>query len=194
MSNLAYARPSAAPQQQPRHIEIVATRAQRRARPKTIYAVTTIAALFLIFAAQLLLSIAVSEGQYQIASLQTQQKELLRTQDALSENLNILSSTQNLSMQAASRGMVPNVSPLAIDLSTGGVFGLPGSTDPVGCGGSCNLITNALLADVPMVTDAPVETTTLTGSTTGTTAPSTTAPAATVQTPPSSSLPAPVTR
>lgn len=153
MSNLAYARPVPLrePAQHPRHIEIVATRAQRRARPKLVYAVVTIVSLFAIFGAQLLLSIVVSDGAYQVSALQDAQKDLLRTQDALTEQLNILDSTQNLSNQAAHLGMVPNGGPLAIDLATGTVYGLPGSADPMGCGGACNLITNSQLAGVPLV-------------------------------------------
>ena len=185
-TNLAYARPNPAPQPQ-RHIEIVATRAQRRARPKTIYAVVTIASLLVIFAAQLMLSIAVSQGAYEISTLQAEQKELLRNQDSLSENLNILSSTQNLSAQAAARGMVPNASPYAIDLATGGVFALPGSSDPLGCGGACNLITNSLLAGVPLATD-PLATTTTTTTTTVDPVDTQVVPTA------GTSLPAPVTR
>lgn len=153
MSNLAYARPVplAEPRQHPRHIEIVATRAQRRARPKLAYAIITIASLFTIFAAQLLLSIVVSDGAYQVSALQDEQKDLLRTQDALAEKLNVLDSTQNLSTQAAHLGMVPNSGPYAIDLSTGATYALPGSADPAGCGGTCNLITNTQLAGVPLV-------------------------------------------
>jgi hypothetical protein len=153
MSNLAYARP--APLQTPaprtRHVEIVATREQRRARPKLAYAVVTVGSLFVIFAAQLLLSIVVSEGAYEISSLQQQQKELLRTQDFLSERLQVLDSTQNLTTQAAGFGMVPNSGPLALDLSSGSVYPLPGSTDRFGCGGSCNLVTNSLLTGMPLV-------------------------------------------
>jgi hypothetical protein len=158
MSNAATARmparspiPLAEPAQHPRHIEIVATRAQRRARPKLAYAIITVASLFTIFAAQLLLSIVVADGAYQVSVLQDEQKDLLRTQDALTEKLNVLNSTQNLSTQAAHLGMVPNAYPYAIDLSTGGTYALPGSSDPTGCGGTCNLITNTQLSGVPLV-------------------------------------------
>lgn len=152
MSNLAYARPRPQPAQVPtRHIEIVTSRAQRRARPKLAYAVVTVASLFVIFAAQLLLSIVVSNGAYQLDSLQSQQKDLLRTQDKLQEQLQVLGSTQNLATQAAHLGMVPNPAPLLLDLSTGAVTGAPGSADPVGCGGACNLIGNSLLTGVPLV-------------------------------------------
>lgn len=188
----AYARPLVAPAPPATahpHIEIVTSREQRRARPKLAYAVVTITCLFAIFAAQLMLSIVVSDGAFQIEALQQQQKELLRTQDARSETLNILSSTQNLATQAAHLGLVPNPAPLTLNIGTGAVYGSPGTADPMGCGGNCNLITNSLLAGMLLVDPA---------ATTGNAvapvvaAPSTTqtetAPAVT------NALPAPVTR
>jgi hypothetical protein len=196
MSNLAFARPAPLREERAparRHVEIVTTRAQRKARPKTVYAVVTIASLFVIFAAQLLLSIVVSEGAYQIENLQGEQKGLLRTQDALRENLAVLESTQNLAANAAHFGMVPNSSPLAIDLGTGAVYGLPGSADPAGCGGSCNMITNSLLSGTPLVNPNAAATTgygvgALTSSTTAVQQPAQQTPALT------DALPAPVTR
>ncbi|CAN5119289.1 hypothetical protein BH11ACT4_BH11ACT4_17030 [soil metagenome] len=153
-SNLAYARPvrpqvRPAPAERP-HIEIVTTRAQRRARPRAAYAVVTVASLFVIFAAQLLLSIVVSDGAYQIDSLQSRQKDLLRTEQALSETHDLLNSTQHLAENAAKLGMVPNPSPLFLDLATGAVAGAPGTVDPTGCGGTCNLVANSLLTGVPL--------------------------------------------
>jgi hypothetical protein len=149
-------RPAVAPSLRPvpRHIEIVTTRAQRRARPRVAYAVVTVASLFLIFAAQLLLSIVVSDGAYQIASLQSQQKDLLRTQEALGEKFDLLSSTQHLAENAAQLGMVPNPAPLFLDLGTGGVAGAPGTVDPTGCGGACKLVANSLLTGVPLTPKA----------------------------------------
>lgn len=149
-----HGRPMQAPRSQPAawaHVEVVTTRAQRKARPKLVYAVVTATSLFVIFAAQLLLSIVVSDGAFQIDALQGQQKELLRTEQALIEDLDRLDSPQNLAGQAAHLGMVPNPSPLALDLRTGGVYGMPGTADPTGCGGACNLVPNALLAGVPLV-------------------------------------------
>ncbi len=199
MSNLAYARPAplSEPTQHPRHIEIVSTRAQRRARPKLAYAIITIASLFAIFAAQLLLSIVVSDGAYQVSALQDQQKDLLRTQDALTEKLNVLDSTQNLSTQAAHLGMVPNSSPLALNLSTGAVYGLPGSADPAGCGGNCNLITNSQLVGVPLVDPNAAATTQAHAQGTSAghagSAAASTAPATQTEQAPVDSIPAPVT-
>lgn len=189
----AYARPLVAPAPSPTihpHIEIVTTREQRRARPKLAYAVVTIMSLFAIFAAQLLLSIVVSEGAFQIEALQQEQKELLRTQDALSENLNLYGSTQNLATQAAHLGMVPNPAPLTLNMDTGAVYGSPGTADPMGCGGNCNLITNSLLTGMPLVDAA--------GATTGNAVAPVVAPADASQTDTAPSttnvLPAPVTR
>ena len=150
--NLAYARPLPSPvrEEHPRHIEIVTTRAQRKARPRVAYAIVTVGSVFVIFAAQLLLSIVVSDGAYQIQTLQNQQKDLLRTEQSLSETLDLLSSTQHLAANAAGLGMVPNAAPMFLDLETGAIAGAPGTFDRGGCGGTCNLVANALLADVPL--------------------------------------------
>jgi hypothetical protein len=133
------------------HIQIVTTRAQRSARPKVAYAVVTVISLFAIFGAQLLLSIVVSDGAYQISALQTQQKELVRTQQDLTERLDLRNSTQYLAASAASLGMIPGSSPQFLDLTTGAVSAAPGTIDPSGCGGACNLVANSLLGGVPLI-------------------------------------------
>lgn len=176
MSNVAYARPAAPPAGHPihaPHIEVVPSRAQRKARPRALYAVVTVASLFGIFAAQLLLSIVVSDGAYQIDSLQSQQKDLSRSQQALGEKFDLLSSTQHLAENAAQLGMVPNASPLFLDLASGAVAGAPGTVDPTGCGGTCNLVANSLLTGVPLTGAATpqAQTSTATASTTSTTQP-----------------------
>jgi hypothetical protein len=153
-SSAAFARPIKHPEHNDplRHVEIVTTRAQRKTRPRVAYALIAVASLFVIFAAQLVLSIVVSEGAYQIASLQGQQKDLTRTQKSLSEDLGLLGSPQNLAANAASLGMAPNPTPLQLDLATGAVTGAPGSIDRFGCGGGCNLVANELLVGRPLVT------------------------------------------
>ncbi|TQO18747.1 hypothetical protein FB472_0268 [Rhodoglobus vestalii] len=152
-TNLAYAepQPSQNPRPRPSHIEIVTTRAQRQARPRVLYAVVTVASLFLILAAQLLLSIVVTQGAYQIDSLQDQQKLLNRTEQNLLESLALQSSSQNLATQAAGFGMVPNATPYSLNIADGSVFRLPGSADPTGCGGTCGLVGNTLLTAMPLV-------------------------------------------
>ena len=195
-SSVAYARPIARPEAPriapgpeavpaPRPVD----RPDRRARPRATYAVITVMSLAVIFAAQLLLSIAVSDGAYQITALQAQQKELVRQEEALAEKLDLLGSTQHLSANAAHLGMVPSSAPLFLDLSSGGVAAAPGTVDR-GCGGACNLVGNSLLTGMPLVSpQAP--TATLDAGTTAVTTP----PVVTDTAPqgPVDALPAPVT-
>lgn len=193
MSATAYAGYPTATQPQrethPRHIEIVTSRQQRKARPRLVYALVTIASLGLIFAAQLGLSFVVSDGAYQISALQAQQRDLQRVEQDLIEKLSIQSAPQNLAAQATWLGMVPNAAPLSIDLGSGTIFALPGSADPTGCAGTCNLVTNTLTAGIGQISPvAPVATTR--SAQTATTAPAVTAPAGPAVV---DALPAPVT-
>jgi hypothetical protein len=154
-TNLAYAAPARSPretpaeQQHPRRVEVISTRSQRRARPKVFYAVVTVAALFAVFGAQLFMSIVLADGAYQISSLQADQKELARTEEALSEKLDLLASPQNLASQAEALGMVmSNTTPQFLALSDGSVTGASGaagagSAGVLGVTGS--LVPNALL-------------------------------------------------
>lgn len=141
---LAYApqrRATAAPV---RHVEIVTTRAQRRARPKSFYAVATVAAVFGLFLAQLLLSIVLSDGAYQISSLQAEQRELSRTQEDLSEKLDLLASPQSLATRAGQLGMVVGGStPAFLRLSDGTLIGKPVAASK--SAGTRGLVGNALL-------------------------------------------------
>lgn len=77
--NLAVARPlrRVDPQPEPRrHLEIAPNRAQRRARPRLAHAIVTVAGIGVILLIQLLVSFALADGAYQIASLQSQQRDL----------------------------------------------------------------------------------------------------------------------
>jgi hypothetical protein len=139
----------------PRHIEIVTTRAQRRARPKVLHAVVVLGALFGIFIAQLLLSIAVSDGAYQIAGLQQSQKELSRTEAALAEDLAVLGSTQHLVANAASLGMVIATNPAYLRLADGAAFAAPPALIRDGCATTCGTATNELTAGLPLITPQP---------------------------------------
>ena len=195
-----------APEVYPRHIEIITSKAQRRARPNVVHAVVTLGALFVIFAAQLLLSIAVSDGAYQIAALQQTQKELARTEDALAESLATLSSPQNLVANAASLGMVIATDAAYLRLADGAVIPAPAQEIRLGCVTMCALISNELTNGLPLVKPAAAQTqqpavtgttasgTTTGGATTGGTASGTAAGGTTAIGPSTQTLPAPVTR
>ncbi|CAN5153653.1 hypothetical protein BH11ACT2_BH11ACT2_23580 [soil metagenome] len=155
MSNLAYAQPAPgtlSPREEPkRQVEIVSTRAQRRARPRPIYALIAISGLFALFMAQLLMSIVVSDGAYQISSLQSQQSDLTRQQQSLGEKVDTLASTQNLAVKAEGLGMVQSKAlPAFLDVATGTVTGTSHSAKDAASGTpdtTNNLVPNALLPD-----------------------------------------------
>jgi hypothetical protein len=155
-----------------RHIEIVSSKAQRRARPRVVYAVIVIAALFAIFMAQLLMSIAVADGAYRISGLQVEQRDLGRQQQSLSERLDLLASPQNLATQAESLGMVLGTSaPVFLRLSDGAIVGSesPTASGEAVLGATGSLVPNSLLGDIPLVTQAPVVAATTETPATGTT-------------------------
>ncbi|MDH6180813.1 hypothetical protein M2152_000995 [Microbacteriaceae bacterium SG_E_30_P1] len=159
---VAYARPAVRPERVEPQLAPVAAPQQRPGttrRPRATYAFVIVASLAGILCAQLLLSIVVSDGAYQITALQAQQKELMRQENALSERLDLLGSTQHLAANAANLGMVPGASPLFLDVSSGGIAAAPGTVDPAGCGGACNLVGNSLLTGMPLVSPQAPQTT-----------------------------------
>jgi hypothetical protein len=140
--------------QRPSHLEVVTTRSQRRARPRTAYALVTVGTLLAIVVAQLLLSIAISQGAYQIGSLQSTQKTLQRSYQAATEDLNRVSSPQHLADEANALGMVSNNNPVYLRLSDGAILGTPtpaAATAGTVTGGQGNLVPDSLLAGVPLV-------------------------------------------
>lgn len=136
-------------------LEVVPTRQQRRARPRTAYAVATIAGVFAILLAQLMLSIVLSDGAYRITALEGQRAELDRTAQILTEDLNVYDSAQYVAANAEALGMVVStVGPTYLRISDGTVLGSP---TPAGAGsgvldGRGDLVGNVLLTDVPLVT------------------------------------------
>ncbi|MEY2848839.1 MAG: hypothetical protein RI885_1504 [Actinomycetota bacterium] len=152
-----------------RALEIVTTRGQRRGRPRLVVAIVTVAGLFAILAAQLLLSIATSEGAYEISSLQARQSELARDQQVMAESLRVLEAPQHLSAEAQAMGMVANSSAAYLRLVDGAVLGVPAAASASAAlrtaDDGSSLIPNSLLSEVPLVavpgqtgaTDAPGE-------------------------------------
>jgi hypothetical protein len=148
-------RDHAAPQETPRrHIEIVATRSQRQARPRIIYALSAVTAMAAIVVSQLLLSVGISQSAYEISTLQSRQVELGRTAESLSEDLVRASSPQSLAANAAALGMVSNSNPVYLRLSDGVVLGAPQQAKGTPAGGT-TLVPNSLLAGAPLVTQLP---------------------------------------
>jgi hypothetical protein len=128
-----------------RHLDIAPTRAQRRARPRVYAALVAVGGIIVILLAQLLMSIVLADGAYQITGLQRDYRDLAREQNAAQEQLEQLSSTQTLIDNATALGMVSSGNPVFLDVASGQALGT--ATAPsgqvVGAGG--NLIGNALL-------------------------------------------------
>jgi hypothetical protein len=141
-----------------RHVEIVTTREQKKARPKLRYAVLTLGGLFALFLVQLLLSIVIAGGAYQISDLQVQQRQLEREQDALVETLNLMASPQNVATKAESLGMVLGTStPAFLRLADGAVVGAErrGSSSGTVLGSKGNLVPNSLLKQLAVAKEQP---------------------------------------
>ena len=140
-------------------IQVVATRAQRKARPKVFYAIITVAVIFGIIISNLLLSVVVASGAYEIASMQQSNKELGRSYQTMNQDLDRLSSPQNLAANAEALGMVNNSTPVYLRLSDGAVLGTP---EPAAAtsgliAGAEGAVPNSLLTGVTLVTQKESE-------------------------------------
>lgn len=122
-----------------------------RGRPRLAYAIIAVGAVAVIVVAQLLLSIALAQGAYDIDRLQLRQAVLAREEQKLAEELDRLESPQYLAMNAEALGMVPNTAPVYLRLSDGAVLGEPTAAS-AGAAASGGLVPNALIDGVPPVT------------------------------------------
>ena len=137
--------PTSAPQTT-RHLEIAPSRAQRRARPRLVHVLVTLGGIGVILLAQLLLSIWIADGAYQVHALQTEQVQLQRSQGALGEQLDQLGSPQSVAARAEQLGMVSSGNPAYLDLTTGAVSGTPSAGDTGVIAGTGDLVPNSLVA------------------------------------------------
>lgn len=130
MSTPAIARrPSVAPEPrrpERRPLRAVPRTASRATRPKLSYALWTVGGVGLILVAQLLSSVALSHGAYEVSSLRSQITELGWHKESLGEQLETLSSPQYVATAAQELGMVINAAPAYLRLSDGAVLGEPG--------------------------------------------------------------------
>ncbi|QSB22092.1 cell division protein FtsL [Curtobacterium sp. 24E2] len=188
-TNLALVDPAVVPSRAPRPdrqsrpelVEVTTTAAQRRARPRIGYAVTAVVALGVLLLAQLGISMVLSQGAYTLSALGTEQTNLSRTQQSLSEELRVLDSPQNLARNAQSLGMIANSTPVYLDPKTGRVYGTPTpAVADQATASTENQVPNSLLNDVPLAAKrGDTSTSKETGPTTGTASTGTTGTATT---------------
>lgn len=150
--------PGAAPTARP-SIRLVPARSAKKRRPRFFYALVAFATVGGIIGAQLVLSVILSGGAYEIAGLQSKARELARTVQARTQDLDRLNSPQNLASNAEALGMVANNTPVYLRLSDGATLGEPvqASADAGVIAGADAMVSNSLLAGVPLVTDLEAE-------------------------------------
>jgi hypothetical protein len=140
----------------------------RRARPKTAYALVTVGGVLVVVIAQLLLGVGLSQGAYEISSLQASERSLGLQLQTVSNDVKEISSPQYLAANAESLGMVINGTPAYLRLSDGSVTGnaTAATTDTPVPLISSNAIPNSLIAGDPLAVapdatvgdpDAPAE-------------------------------------
>ncbi|WP_454173238.1 hypothetical protein [Microbacterium maritypicum] len=148
-----------APERTPqRKLQPVTQPAVRR-KPKLAYALVALGGALAIGAAQIALSLAITQDSFTLASLSSQQRELNLKTQALQEELTGVSSPQVLAGNAAGLGMVVAGSPSYLRLSDGAVFGTGVGADwtstvnPAGVGA----VSNSLIVEPPPPPPAEVE-------------------------------------
>ena len=160
-ANLATAFPLSSPGAPRRRVETperplraVPASAARRARPKIAYAVGAVAGVLAIVVTQLLLSVGLSQGAYEISALSKQQTQLTWEKQAVTDDLLEVSSPQFIAANAQALGMVISGTPAYLRLSDGGIVGVPaaGTADSSVPVGASTLVANSLITDLPLVT------------------------------------------
>lgn len=112
-----------------RHLRLVPDLA-RAGRPAMRAVIGSLGVLGGVLLAQLLLSIVISQGAYEVQQLEQQQTAVGREASALGERVDQLSSAQNLAGQATGQGMVPGDGFVMLDTTTGQVTGGESATNP----------------------------------------------------------------
>lgn len=87
-----------------------------------VMAVSGFVAIILI---QLVLGVLTSQGAYEMARLKAERHELTTSSDILAAQVDSLASNQNLANSAQSLGMIPNSSPVFLNLADDKLIGKP---------------------------------------------------------------------
>lgn len=149
-ATLSPAAPS--PSRTRRRLEVVEPRLRRR--PAVRYAIVCVVAMLAIVVAQLLLSVVLTQGAYQLERLEDSAIQLQREVQISQVQLQKVSSPQSLATRAAALGMVGDGNPVYLRLSDGAILGAPaeGAAPPTGA----NLVPNALVTPpAPPASPAP---------------------------------------
>ena len=118
----------------------------RSANPRTkIVSLLTIGALGIAIA-NLVLHILTSTAVYELASLQQQARELNTTSQIIADEVDSLSSQQNLSNSAQKLGMIANANPVFLSIGQQKVYGKPTAALDTDGRVARNLIANSVMS------------------------------------------------
>jgi len=123
MTAHAHAKAPASPAPRPRLVASTRQTPASAAVPKLRYIVVTLVGIFAILGAQLMLSIAVSGGAYEIASLKGEVRQSQQQLQIVAEDINVLTAPDTLAGLAASMGMIADNNPAYLRLSDAAVLG-----------------------------------------------------------------------
>lgn len=93
--------------------------------PKLAHGVVALMGLVAIIVAQLVMSVVLSEGAYELRALQLEQAQVARTEQQLQERVSTLESPQSIAMSAEALGMENGEQRQFIDLASGEVLSGP---------------------------------------------------------------------
>lgn len=140
--------PIRAPRTRGSKLQLVPRVFRRGAHSRVFMAMTTLGTLGTVLTAQLVLSIFTSQGAYEVSNLELEQRDLIRVERVLSQNVEKLASPQNLAENAARLGMAVNATPAYLRLSDGAVLGEVVTRTQAA---AANTVANELLTDMPIV-------------------------------------------
>lgn len=120
-------------------------------------ATITVLVLFGIIITQILLSIAVSSGAYEIAGLKQSNKEAADKVQLIKQEVSYLSAPQHLAEKAEELGMVNSTNPVFLQLSDGAVLGVPeASTTTDGLVQGQSFVSNDAAASIIAKANTPI--------------------------------------
>lgn len=97
----------------------------RSGAPKLVFALISLFAVTVVVVIQLLLSVAISQGAYQVSALQGESKQLGWERQTVATEVAAISSPQYIALNAEKLGMTMGGTPAYIKLSTGAIVGIP---------------------------------------------------------------------
>lgn len=101
------------------------TRAGANSKSRMVFALTLLGGIMGIQLLKLALGVSTTQNAYHLSDLVGQKKDLIITQQILAEQVDSLSSNQNLANTAQKMGMISNANPVFLRLSDKRVFGKP---------------------------------------------------------------------